>query len=198
MLPSSANTCTPMVATDSFWSIVPTLPPAWSGSMRAHGLRAADLGLPDSQGLETLTAAARGAADGERRRPHRRLADEEVGLRAVQLGAQDYLVKGSFGDYVLVRAARYAMERTRLVSRLEELARSDQLTGLRTGRVFLQALDHAVQQAPRSSLPGPGRLHHVQRRHSSVAGALDAEALLTTAGGHVRRQRAGGARSVMA
>ena len=107
-----------------------------------------DLGLPDSQGLETL----------ERLRAVQPtvsvvvltgLADEDVGLRAVQLGAQDYLVKGSFGDYVLVRAARYAMERARLVEQLEELGRSDQLTGLRTGRVFLESLDHAVQQAQR-------------------------------------------------
>jgi diguanylate cyclase (GGDEF)-like protein len=107
-----------------------------------------DLGLPDSQGLETLTRL-REVQPTVSVVVLTGLADEEVGLAAVQLGAQDYLVKGSFGDYVLVRAARYAMERTRLVAQLEELARSDQLTGLRTGRVFLEALNHAVQQAQR-------------------------------------------------
>jgi diguanylate cyclase (GGDEF)-like protein len=107
-----------------------------------------DLGLPDSHGLDTLERL-RAAQPTVSVVVLTGLADEDMGLRAVQLGAQDYLVKGSFGGYVLVRAARYAMERARLVEQLEELARSDQLTGLRTGHVFIESLDHAVRQARR-------------------------------------------------
>ena len=71
-----------------------------------------DLGLPDSRGLETffsLYAAAKGVPivvlSG--------YADEAVAVKAVQAGAQDYLVKGQVDDNALVRSMRYAIERTR-------------------------------------------------------------------------------------
>ncbi len=76
-----------------------------------------DLSLPDSQGLETfLRTRARDPVvpivvlSG--------LDDETVALRAVQEGAQDYLVKGRVDSDVLVRAIRYAIER-RAVERLQ-------------------------------------------------------------------------------
>ena len=69
-----------------------------------------DLGLPDSHGLETV------------RRLHQRspdlpifvltgLDDEQLGLKAMQEGAQDYLVKGRSDSFLLARAIRYAIER---------------------------------------------------------------------------------------
>lgn len=71
-----------------------------------------DLSLPDSQGLETFQEL------------HQRhegvpvvvltgLDDETVALRAVQEGAQDYLVKGQVDGHALVRSLRYAIERQR-------------------------------------------------------------------------------------
>jgi two-component system, cell cycle sensor histidine kinase and response regulator CckA len=71
-----------------------------------------DLSLPDSQGLETFITA------------HRQVPsipiivltgtnDETLALRAMQEGAQDYLVKGQVSGDLLVRSMRYAIERQR-------------------------------------------------------------------------------------
>jgi two-component system cell cycle sensor histidine kinase/response regulator CckA len=71
-----------------------------------------DLGLPDSQGMQTLKSLIDVAPDlpvvvltG--------LADEEFGAAAVQQGAQDYLLKSRLNQDQLVRVLRYALERKR-------------------------------------------------------------------------------------
>jgi serine phosphatase RsbU (regulator of sigma subunit) len=71
-----------------------------------------DLGLPDSNGLETFFSIYAHAGDvpivvlsG--------LSDERAAVKAVQAGAQDYLVKGQLTDRLLVRSLRYAIERSR-------------------------------------------------------------------------------------
>lgn len=71
-----------------------------------------DLGLPDSQGLETFLTL-RDAMPSLPIVVLTGLADEAVGMRAVQHGAQDYLVKGQVDGQLLVRAIRYAIERKR-------------------------------------------------------------------------------------
>jgi PAS domain S-box-containing protein len=70
-----------------------------------------DLGLPDSQGIDTLRAFLQKAPatpvivlTG--------LDDEETGYLAIQEGAQDYLTKGRMAEYTLMRTIRYAIERT--------------------------------------------------------------------------------------
>ena len=69
-----------------------------------------DLGLPDSQGLDTLL----------RLRQHQPevpvvvltgLDDETVGIKAMQAGAQDYVVKAHLQPALLGRSVRYAVER---------------------------------------------------------------------------------------
>jgi len=69
-----------------------------------------DLSLPDSQGFETLSAVLSAAPDipvilltG--------LADKELGLQAVQSGAQDFLFKGRLDRDRLSRSIYYAIER---------------------------------------------------------------------------------------
>ena len=78
-----------------------------------------DLGLPDSQGLGTLTAIRASAAhipvvvlSG--------VEDEEFAIQMVQAGAQDYLVKQYLNHHPLTRALRYAIERKRGEDALRE------------------------------------------------------------------------------
>ncbi len=69
-----------------------------------------DLSLPDSQGMDTVARTHAQAPDvpivvltG--------LDDEALALRALETGAQDYLVKGDVDGRTLRRAIRYAIER---------------------------------------------------------------------------------------
>ena len=69
-----------------------------------------DLGLPDSQGLETFIKAH----DEPPQVPFlilTGLADETLALTAVRKGAQDYLFKDETHPDLLLRAIRYATER---------------------------------------------------------------------------------------
>ena len=78
-----------------------------------------DLGLPDSQGMDTVKTLAAAA----RRIPivvMTGLADHEVGLEAVNAGAQDYLIKGQVSGEMLVRSIRYAIERKRIENEKEQ------------------------------------------------------------------------------
>lgn len=76
-----------------------------------------DLTLPDSHGLETFTRAHAAAFDvpiivlSE-------LDDEELALQTVQLGAQEYLVKGRVDTFLLHRALRYAVGRAQAEAQL--------------------------------------------------------------------------------
>jgi DNA-binding NarL/FixJ family response regulator len=80
----------------------------------------ADLLVPDSMGLETLT---------ELRRESPRMpivvctgtTDQETGAEAVRRGAQDYLVKGRITSRFVRRALRYAMERKIVENQLDDL-----------------------------------------------------------------------------
>jgi DNA-binding response OmpR family regulator len=78
-----------------------------------------DLSLPDSRGLDTFIRVHGQAPD----MPFVLLTgldDEALAVRAVKMGAQDYLVKGRVGGNLLVRSMRYAIERNRLRVELKE------------------------------------------------------------------------------
>ncbi len=69
-----------------------------------------DLGLPDSQGIDTLKEIQKAV--------HKvpiivltGITDEEMGINAVKLGAQDYLIKNQLNKFSLIRAITYAIER---------------------------------------------------------------------------------------
>ncbi len=71
-----------------------------------------DLSLPDSHGIGTLTKL-RGIAPAMPILVLTSLDDEALAMTALQLGAQDYLVKAQVESSLLARAVRYAIERKR-------------------------------------------------------------------------------------
>ena len=81
-----------------------------------------DMGLPDSQGLETLESF-------RKRAPHLPVIvltgndDEALGIKAVQSGAADYMVKNDSEGRLLARSMRYSIERHSALARLEEYDR---------------------------------------------------------------------------
>ncbi|MHB8881076.1 MAG: hybrid sensor histidine kinase/response regulator [Thermodesulfovibrionales bacterium] len=78
-----------------------------------------DLGLPESNGIESFLKL-------HARYPEvpiivlTGLSDEKAALEAVQKGAQDYLVKGQVDGAFFVQAIRYAIERQKLLTQLEQ------------------------------------------------------------------------------
>ncbi len=124
-----------------------------------------DLGLPDADGLQALerfhdcitefpiiVITAR--------------ADEDLALEALQAGAQDYLVKDTIDQRVLIRSIRYALQRHRGVrdlaavtkelqlanATLEKLTLIDPLTELLNRRGLQQALSREVRRLERENV----------------------------------------------
>jgi len=94
-----------------------------------------DLNLPDSRELDTLAKVVEVAPE----TPVIVLTasnDDEVGLQAVKVGAQDFLLKGDFNYLTLDRAIMYSIERHRLQRTIRQLAVLDELTGLYNRRGF--------------------------------------------------------------
>ena len=132
-----------------------------------------DLGLPDSQGLTTFSDMQASAPDlpivvlsG--------LEDEALALRAVQDGAQDYLVKGEVDTNMLERTLRYAIERVhaeegirteqRLLRRLLQLQERERklvayeihdglIQDIVGAKMVVEAIHHDTQQTNGSHLP---------------------------------------------
>jgi diguanylate cyclase (GGDEF)-like protein len=128
-----------------------------------------DLSLPGSQGLATLERVLR-AAPALPVIVLTGLDDEAAAVEAVRKGAQDYLVKGQFDGGLLVRAARYAVQRQRADAalrqanealatanarledanrRLRELASVDDVTGIPNRRRFMEMLRHEFERVRR-------------------------------------------------
>ncbi len=111
-----------------------------------------DLALPDASGLEGLRRVRAAAPE----IPVVVLSgaqDEALALRAVQAGAQDFLMKGAVDAVTLSRAIRYALERQRAEQRLTRMALRDPLTGLPNRSLFADRLEQAVARRARGEEP---------------------------------------------
>ncbi len=78
-----------------------------------------DLGLPDSQGIETFMEVQNST-------PHvpivvlSGLDDETLAIEAVKLGAQDYLCKDQWNPHLISRSLAYAIERRQILNELRK------------------------------------------------------------------------------
>jgi len=81
------------------------------------------------------------------------LRDQAEADAALALGAHDHLIKGRVTAAVLARALRYAMERHRLQSRLDEMSLTDALTGLTNRRGFAVRAEDDLRRARRTGVP---------------------------------------------
>lgn len=141
-----------------------------------------DLSLPDSQGINTFYELHLHA-------PHvpvivlTGLEDESIGSEAVQLGAQDYLVKGQVLPGLLGRSIKYAIERHQSESKMKELNDSleKRVIQLATanqelhklGKALALSCEHALQ-ASRSKSQFVARISHdIRSPISAVLGITD-------------------------
>lgn len=111
-----------------------------------------DLSLPDTHGLSTVTQVLATSPEV----PVVVLSghdDHPLALKALQHGAQDYLVKGEGGADFLARSLLYAIERKRAQERLTYLAQHDQLTGMINRALFRDRLLHAMARSKRRDQP---------------------------------------------
>ncbi len=81
-----------------------------------------DLGLPDSDGLETVTEF-RESVPITPVVVLTMMDDEELALQVMARGAQDYLVKNQITSQLLVRSLRYAIEREQIFQQLKNSER---------------------------------------------------------------------------
>ncbi len=107
-----------------------------------------DLSLPDSQGFNTFHSIRMHA-------PHvpiillTSLHDEELAVRTLQNGAQDYLIKGQVDGRLISRSIRFAIERHQARAREHRMAYFDSLTDLPNRRLFHDRLNQALAHAHR-------------------------------------------------
>ena len=108
-----------------------------------------DLSLPDSSGLDTVSAIA-GAAPDIPIVVLSGLADRQLAFETLQAGAQDYLVKGRFDGDQLDRAIRYAIERRQSARQLEDSERAN--------RAILNSMDPNI-----AVVDGQGIIRHTNK-----------------------------------
>jgi len=114
-----------------------------------------DLSLPDAQGLDILVEAQQTAPSV----PFIALSgapDDSLAAQALQLGAQDFLVKSEISPGHLARALSFAIARHQAQLHLRSLSLMDELTGLHNRRGFVslaeQHLKLSSRQRVRSTL----------------------------------------------
>ncbi len=130
-----------------------------------------DLTLPDSDGIETFIRVFEAA-------PQTALVvlsginDVQLAIETVQLGAQDYLVKGRVDNQLLLRAMLYAIERKRVQ------------TELQCERDALE--DRVHERTAALSLANAKLQNEIAERRKAEATALESNRQLSAALGHLQ------------
>lgn len=114
-----------------------------------------DLMLPDSRGIETFMRVQE-KASGVPIVVLSGVDDQSLAVRALQLGAQDYLLKGEIDGVVLMRTLLFSMERHRILKEWKQAweseyhsATHDPLTMLPNRVLFQDRLSHGLSLAKR-------------------------------------------------
>ncbi|MCD6595106.1 GGDEF domain-containing response regulator [bacterium] len=108
-----------------------------------------DLMLPDSWGMESFNKVKANISN----IPIIILTgcnDENIAVRAVQRGAQDYISKDDISPILLEHSIRYAIERQKMLAELKALSVVDELTGLYNRRGFLTLAQQQMEFADRN------------------------------------------------
>ncbi len=141
-----------------------------------------DLSLPDSRGLETF-ASVHCNCNGTPIVVLSAMDDQSIALKAVHLGAQDYLVKGQVESALLLRAIHYAIERASADTRIKhlneslskrvlDLARANEELDALTHSLAL-ARDHALQASSFKSEFVARISHEVRTPLTAIMGTLE-------------------------
>jgi signal transduction histidine kinase/HPt (histidine-containing phosphotransfer) domain-containing protein len=138
----------------------------------------ADLSLPDSAGLGTLTVLTLAAPD----MPVVVLTgndDDSQAIEALKYGAQDYLVKGTSDGAILARVVRYAIERKATERALKDaLDRAE--AAVRAKSLFLATVGHEIR-TPLNGVLGMTRLlldSQLDQRQRAFAETVESSAEL--------------------
>ena len=146
-----------------------------------------DLGPPGTPGIEACARLLH-EAPGTPVVLLAELANQPEAEAAVTLGAHDYLIKGRFTAAVLGRAIRYALERHRLQTRLDEMSLTDALTGLANRRGFTMRAEDDIRRTRRTGAPFLLGLADVDglSQINAVHGRLEGDRALRDAAGVLR------------
>jgi signal transduction histidine kinase/DNA-binding response OmpR family regulator len=123
-----------------------------------------DLSLPDSRGFETLDRFLL-------EHPKANVivmtgfSDQEMGIRAVKAGAQDFLVKGNYEVDKLIRTLYYSIERNNTLKRFDEAQR---LAGIGSWELRLESKEFFFSDDIFKILefPSVGRRYHYENDES--------------------------------
>lgn len=122
------------------------------------GIVLLDLTLPDSRGFETLQRLIKAHPDvnvivmtG--------ISDKALGLNAVKVGAQDFLMKGGFDSELLAKTLRYSVERKGVLSKLAESQRAREVAeeSARMKESFIASISHEMR-TPMNAIYGMSNL----------------------------------------
>ncbi|WP_444997266.1 diguanylate cyclase [Aliikangiella sp. IMCC44359] len=116
-----------------------------------HDVVILDLGLEDSEGLDTLKKfitfkfnAPIIVLTG--------INNEEMGEKAIKIGAEDYLSKSMLNQALLTKTIKYSIERHALYLKIKTQAEQDPLTKLPNRKVFFEKLETLINQGKRNQL----------------------------------------------